>query len=90
MQDKKPNLPPSIANLSLEESQKLNVDTLKKLKGRDRKLAELTALNEKLAAQQQPQRDSGSIASLQAANNVCAFELPPKPICPFHGARFCF
>ena len=88
MQDKKPSLPPSIANLSLEESRKLNVDTLKKLKGRDRKIAELTALNEKLAAHQQPHGDSSSTASLQAANNVRAFQFPPKPLCSFLGARF--
>lgn len=40
---KKVALPPSIANASLEELQKLFVDSLKKLKARDRKIAELTS-----------------------------------------------
>ena len=41
---KKVSLPPSIANASLEELQKLFVDSLKKLKARDRKIAELTSV----------------------------------------------
>ena len=63
-------LPPSIANLSLEDSQKLNVDTLKKLKARDKKIAELTAINEKLTAVQQPGTDSSSSAEQSAAFEV--------------------
>ena len=44
-------LPPSVANASLEELQKLFVDSLKKLKARDRRIAELTAASEKSAAE---------------------------------------
>ena len=70
MQEKKGALPPSIANLSLEDSQKLNVDTLKKLKARDKKIAELTAINEKLTAVQQPDAESSSSAEQSAALEV--------------------
>ena len=61
------------------------MDTLKKLKGRDKKIAELMALNEKLAAQQQPEGESSSTASLQFPKNVCAFELSVKPLCSTFG-----
>lgn len=70
LQEKKQTLPPSIANLSLEESQKLNLDTLKKLKARDKKIVELTAANEKLTAVQQTEGGSGSTHDLQAALEV--------------------
>lgn len=42
----KVQLPASIANASLEELQKLFVDSLKKLKARDKKISELTASQE--------------------------------------------
>ena len=70
LQDKKQVLPPSIANLSLEESQKLNFDTLKKLKSRDKKIAELTAAIEKLAAAQHLDGESSSTAMHQASIEV--------------------
>lgn len=70
LQDKKQALPPSIANLSLEESQKLNFDTLKKLKSRDKKIAELTAANEKLTAAQHSEGESSSTAVHQASIEV--------------------
>ena len=81
-------MPASIANLSLEESQKLNVDTLKKLKGRDKRIAELTALNEKLAAWQQSEGGSSSTASLQVANQVCALQISLKPLSSALGDGF--
>lgn len=40
-----------MANASLEELQKLFVDSLKKLKARDKRIAELTAASEKSAAE---------------------------------------
>lgn len=70
IQDKKPTLPPSIANLTLEDSQKLNVDTLKKLKARDKKIADLTAANEKLTVQHSDAGSSSSAAQV-AAIEVC-------------------
>ena len=66
IQDKKLALPPSIANLSLEDSQKLNLDTLKKLKARDKKIAELTAANEKLTVQHSDTGSSSSAAQIAA------------------------
>lgn len=51
MQERKTALPPSVANASLEELQKLFVDSLKKLKARDKRIAELTAAGEKTAAE---------------------------------------
>lgn len=56
----KSQLPASIANASLEELQKLFVDSLKKLKARDKKIADLTASQEALqgqAPQQAPVAD---------------------------------
>lgn len=50
-QERKTALPPSVANASLEELQKLFVDSLKKLKARDKRIAELTAASEKSAAE---------------------------------------
>ena len=47
----KAQLPASVANASLEELQKLFVDSLKKLKARDRRIAELSASNESLSNQ---------------------------------------
>lgn len=47
----KAQLPASIANASLEELQKLFVDSLKKLKARDKKIAELAASHEALEGQ---------------------------------------
>lgn len=47
----KSQLPTSIANASLEELQKLFVDSLKKLKARDKKIVELTAHQESLQTQ---------------------------------------
>ena len=70
MQEKKHALPPSIANLSLEDSQKLNVDTLKKLKARDKKIADLTAINEKLTAVQRSGPEPSSSAAQNAVTEV--------------------
>lgn len=70
MQEKKHVLPPSIANLTLEDSQKLNVDTLKKLKARDKKIAELIAINEKLTAAQHSTAVSSSSAAQNAVTEV--------------------
>jgi len=70
LQEKKQALPPSIANLSLEESQKLCLDTLKKLKARDKKIAELAAANENLTAAQPSDGESSSTAAQQAALEV--------------------
>ncbi|KAK9829710.1 hypothetical protein WJX72_007468 [[Myrmecia] bisecta] len=47
----KATLPPSIANASLEELQKLFMDSLKKLRVRDKKIADLTAAQEQLQGQ---------------------------------------
>ena len=47
----KPALPASIANATLEELQKLFVDSLKKLKARDKKIAELNASQEAIQHQ---------------------------------------
>ena len=69
-QERKHALPPSIANLTLEDSQKLNVDTLKKLKARDKKIAELTAANEKLTAVQHSTTESSGSAAQNAVTEV--------------------
>ena len=56
----KSQLPASIASASLEELQKLFVDSLKKLKARDKRIADLTASQEALQgrlAQQTPLED---------------------------------
>lgn len=47
----KAQLPASIANASLEELQKLFVDSLKKLKARDKKITELNASQDSLQQQ---------------------------------------
>lgn len=44
-------LPPSLANATPEELQRLIVDSLRKLKSRDKRITELTAANEKSAAE---------------------------------------
>lgn len=46
---KKSGLPPSVANASHEELQRVLLDALKKLKARDRKIAELSTALEKAA-----------------------------------------
>lgn len=53
-------MPASVANASLEELQKLFVDSLKKLKARDKKISELTASQDNL--QQQLSEAKSSIA----------------------------
>ena len=47
MQEKRGTLPPSLANLSDEERGRLLMDVMKKLKTRDKKIAELNAALEK-------------------------------------------
>ena len=59
----KPALPASIANATLEELQKLFVDSLKKLKARDKKIAELNASQE--AIQQQVSQSATANISLE-------------------------
>ncbi len=44
-------LPPSLANATPAELQRLIVDSLRKLKSRDKRITELTAANEKSAAE---------------------------------------
>lgn len=61
----KSQLPASIANASLEELQKLFVDSLKKLKARDKKIADLTASQEALQGQALQQASASSLADLQ-------------------------
>ena len=60
----KSQLPASIANASLEELQKLFVDSLKKLKARDKRIADLTASQEALQGQA-AQASASSLADLQ-------------------------
>lgn len=60
----KAQLPASVANASLEELQKLFVDSLKKLKARDRRIAELSASNEGLQ-NQASQKEKASQQQLQ-------------------------
>lgn len=50
MQDKKAALPPALAKLPLEELQQFTLETLKKLKARDKKIAELNGALEKADA----------------------------------------
>lgn len=54
-QTSKSQVPASIANASLEELQKLFVDSLKKLKARDKKIVDLNASNEALQNQMSQQ-----------------------------------
>ncbi len=53
-QEKRGALPPSLANLSDEERGRLLVDVMKKLKTRDKKIAELNAALEKTSASAGP------------------------------------
>jgi len=59
----KPQLPASIANASLEDLQKLFVDSLKRLKAKDKKIAELSATQNEL---QQQLSQSASTSTEQA------------------------
>lgn len=61
----KSQLPASIANASLEELQKLFVDSLKKLKARDKRIADLTASQEALQGQALQQTSASSVADLE-------------------------
>ena len=61
----KSQLPASIANASLEELQKLFVDSLKKLKARDKRIADLTANQEALHGQALQQASPSSVADLE-------------------------
>lgn len=61
----KSQLPASIANASLEELQKLFVDSLKKLKARDKRIADLTASQEALQGQAPQQAPAPLLADLQ-------------------------
>ena len=61
----KSQLPASIANASLEELQKLFVDSLKKLRARDKKIADLTASQEALQGQASLQASASSLADFQ-------------------------
>ena len=61
----KAQLPASIANASLEELQKLFVDSLKKLKARDKKIADLTASHEALQGQTSQEVPATALANLQ-------------------------
>lgn len=61
----KSQLPASIANASLEELQRLFVDSLKKLKARDKRIADLTASQEALQGQASQQASASSLADLQ-------------------------
>lgn len=61
----KSQLPASIANASLEELQRLFVDSLKKLKARDKKIAELTASHEALQGQTSQQAPAVGLADNQ-------------------------
>lgn len=61
----KSQLPPSIASASLEDLQKLFVDSLKKLKARDKKIADLTASHEALQGQIAHQASADPFADLQ-------------------------
>ena len=61
----KSQLPASIANASLEELQKLFVDSLKKLKARDKKIIDLTASNEALQGQVSQQALASAQEDLQ-------------------------
>ena len=59
---KRSALPPSVANASHEELQRVLIDALKKLKARDRKIAELTAALGKAAegTHTEPPGDQGN------------------------------
>lgn len=61
----KSQLPTSIASASLEDLQKLFVDSLKKLKARDKKIADLTASHEALQGQIVQQASADDITDLQ-------------------------
>jgi uncharacterized protein YdcH (DUF465 family) len=72
-----------VANASLEELQKLFVDSLKKLKARDKKIAELTAAHDKLSAehaaslaQGQGELGGAEAAALERQLRVSCFSLP--------------
>lgn len=56
---KKPpvKLPPSIQNATLEELQRLTVDTLKKLKARDKRISELEAAGIRVGESSQAVKD---------------------------------
>ena len=60
----KSQLPASVANVSLEELQKLFVDSLKRLKAKDKKIAELNA-NQDALRQQACQQSATSTSQLE-------------------------
>lgn len=61
----KSQMPASLANASLEDLQKLFVDSLKKLKARDKRIADLTASQEALHGQAPQQAPATLLADLQ-------------------------
>lgn len=79
---KKPpvKLPPSIQNATLEELQRLTVDTLKKLKARDKRISELEAAGIRVGESSQavkeevPSSDAGKSEVIEALERAATAE----------------